>query len=216
MQSLIKHIKQYDHVIWDWNGTLLDDGQLCYSILLEQFEAHSLPPVPIEITRKHFQFPLTQYYRALGFDLDKICFNKISDQFYESYQKKVMSCRLFEGTQELLTELSEKGISSAVLTAAEESTAERLISHFGIRHYFQEVYGLDHSLADSKVKRGHQLMDQLNWDRSRIVLIGDTDHDAQVAQSLGIEVILLADGHQCHSRWDGLDVEHFICRYSSQ
>ena len=33
----------YAHVIWDWNGTLLDDAWLCVDVMNGVLRAHDLP-----------------------------------------------------------------------------------------------------------------------------------------------------------------------------
>jgi phosphoglycolate phosphatase len=74
------------------------------------------------------------------------------------------------------------------------------VEHHGLTHYFDRVYGLKDHYARSKVERGRELIFDSQIDREHTLLIGDTDHDLEVAQELGIEALLIADGHQSFER----------------
>jgi len=70
-----------------------------------------------------------------------------------------------------------------------------------IRPYFHSLLGLDNIHAGGKIEIG------LSWRRehpeARLLLIGDTDHDAQTAQAMGADCILLACGHQSRAHLEG-------------
>jgi phosphoglycolate phosphatase len=85
------------------------------------------------------------------------------------------------------------------LTAAPEDSVKALLRAFGIDGFFAAVYGLQDVYARSKLARGQQLMADLGIAPGELILIGDTDHDLEVAKALGIEAVLLTGGHQCQS-----------------
>ena len=59
---------KYKHIIWDWNGTLIDDAWLCVEILNNILEKRGLNAITIDDYREHFTFPVRDYYVKLGFD----------------------------------------------------------------------------------------------------------------------------------------------------
>lgn len=69
-----------------------------------------------------------------------------------------------------------------------------------IHHFFEAVAGLDNHYAVSKIEVGHKLIDSHNLNLSKTLLIGDTIHDFEVAQSLGCQCLLIANGHQSAKR----------------
>ena len=75
-----------------------------------------------------------------------------------------------------------------------------MIEHFAYGNLFDHVYGIDNKLAASKIERGKELLRVAAVPAANTVLIGDTLHDLEVGEILGIDVILLSHGHNCHKR----------------
>ena len=60
------------HIIWDWNGTLLDDLDVSMAALNEVLKSEQLPLVlDKEEYRQYFQFPVIKYYEKVGLILPK-------------------------------------------------------------------------------------------------------------------------------------------------
>jgi len=196
MKSIWPYLRSKSHIIWDWNGTLLDDVDLMVEVIGELLDEHNLPRIDRQQYCEVFGFPIKNYYRALGFDFDKVAFEKLSEKFIAGYRRGLPTTRLHPGMKDLLHSIHQSQISQFVLSAAEESYLEEQLKHFGIRHYFAEVYGLKDHHAASKLERGEDLMREVKIPREATILIGDTDHDLAVGKALGIEVLLLAHGHQ--------------------
>jgi phosphoglycolate phosphatase len=204
MLGLTPHFEDKDVIIWDWNGTLLDDVQLSADIISEILAEHGLPPLSLAEYLQRFRFPVIEYYRDLGFDLGRTAFADLSKTFISRYQSRVHeTTSLHLGAGDLLTELTARGQTSAMLSAAHEQDLERLLRHYGVRHHFSHVFGLGDHYAHSKIERGHQLLAALGLPDAtakRVILVGDTDHDYEVAEALGIDVLLLTGGHSTYER----------------
>jgi phosphoglycolate phosphatase len=204
MVRLHAHLSGRSHVIWDWNGTLIDDVELCARAVAAILEAHGLPVVSVEEHRRRFRMPVREFYRALGFDLDRVSFEALAHDFVERYSREVHDCRLFEGTHDLLDRLRGSGARQAVLSAARESDLLALVDHFGLRAYFDHVCGLPDVYATTKIERGRELLRLWQVDPTQVVLVGDMDHDVDVARALGIDVLLVTGGHQADDCLVGL------------
>jgi len=200
MKSLWPHLEGKTHIIWDWNGTLLNDVDLMIDVIGDILDDHGLERINRQNYCELFRFPIREYYKALGFDFQKVNFEHLSEKFIAAYRKGLPTTQLHEGVKEFLNSVHQSKISQSVLSAAEQVYLEEQLSHFGIRHYFDHVYGLSDFHAAGKLERGKELMVQSRMPKETTLLIGDTDHDLEVGKALGIEVLLLADGHQSFSR----------------
>lgn len=200
MKDLEHHLDEKTHVIWDWNGTLLNDIEMCVDIISSLLNRYGYPAVTVEEYRKKFRFPVREYYKDIGFDLEKISFEDISREFISSYNAKVAECRLFHGTPELLDRLNERGLTHSVLSAAHEGDLRNLLGDHRLTEHFLHIYGLGDHYAASKTERGRQLIAALDTPRENIIMIGDTDHDVEVARAMGVDILLFGDGHQCPTR----------------
>lgn len=214
MVKLADQLRSRAHVIWDWNGTLLNDVDLCVDVVSEVLADHDKPPITRDQYRAIFRFPVSDYYEDLG--LEKNAFEEITYKFVERYNARAKDCPLFDGVHDLLAELNRAEVPMSVLSAANEVDLKDFLSHHQLSAYFEQVFGIHNHFAAGKVERGKQLLQRLDLDPATVVLVGDTDHDAKVAQELGVHVLLLGDGHQCHTRLETLEVPVLRSRYGKK
>jgi phosphoglycolate phosphatase len=200
MSVLKDYIENYDNVIWDWNGTIIDDIKQVVKTLSAQLQRHGLRAPTEEEYRKHFKFPISEFYEILGFDLEKKNFEELSKEYHLELEKYANEAKVFKGLEGLLSDLKEDGVKSYILSAAPQTYLDEIVEEVGLSPYFEALYGLPHGLADSKVQRGLELMADHGINPEKTLLIGDTLHDLEVGKELGVKVLLIADGHQSHSR----------------
>ena len=74
-------MKKYRHIAWDWNGTLMDDVWLSLHIINALLVRRGIATIDVERYREVFGFPLRDYCRRLGFDLERDPFEVLSDEF---------------------------------------------------------------------------------------------------------------------------------------
>lgn len=84
---IFEKLKTYEHIIWDWNGTLLNDLDLTLKAIQTQIKKFNLVMPSKEEHKEHFGFPIEDYYKRLGFDFSKVSFKEIADEFVEEYFK---------------------------------------------------------------------------------------------------------------------------------
>ena len=194
-------------VIWDFNGTILDDVQLATRSMNELLHRRKLPTIDKAKHKRIFRFPVSDYYRHLGFDLNREEQRDISDEFHRVYQSDIGSCSLNPGIAEALDFQEKHGIDQFVLSAAEEEMVVSWVRIHGIQEHFKGVYGLSDRLAASKEQRCRDLIDDFNLDPSVTLFIGDTDHDVEVARAVGCRPIVVLQGHQDRFRFGDADCE---------
>jgi phosphoglycolate phosphatase len=200
MQRLLKHLLDKDHVIWDWNGTLLSDVEHAVATINGLLTPRGLAPLNIERYRKTFCFPIRKYYESLGFDLESESFPDLCAAFVDAFMAKVVDCPLMPGSRELLQSVKRAGKTQSILSATDQANLQWMVRTFELEPYFNFVFGIEDKLAASKIHRGHELMRMSGVAPERTILVGDTDHDFEVAQALGIAVVLVAHGHQSADR----------------
>jgi phosphoglycolate phosphatase len=187
-------------IIWDWNGTLLNDVELCISSINSLLKNRNLSQINTKKYKEVFSFPVKEYYKTLGFDFETEDFSVPAHQYIDLYYAGFGSCSLQENTIEVLTHFRKKGIRQFVLSAMEHEMLEETLKIKGIFHFFEGVAGLRDHYAVSKIDVGKQLILDFEIDRENTLMIGDTTHDFEVAQHLGVKCILIADGHQTPER----------------
>lgn len=199
-EKLQRNIVGKKHVIWDWNGTLLSDVQHAVDTVNFLLNEHQLPLIDRNQYRALFEFPVINYYSALGFDFQKESFESLCHRFVERFMAGVNQLPLYSETKSVLSSLHQQGIQQSVLSATDQTNLTNMIAHFELGPYFRFVYGIDNKLAGSKVQRGHDLIARSGIELSDTVIVGDTLHDLEVAQALGVDAVLISHGHQCGTR----------------
>lgn len=191
----------YKHIIWDWNGTLLDDTMLCLGVINRLLGNRGMKPITLHDYQENFGFPVVDFYNYLGFDADSDSFSAISREFITAYEHDwLTTCHLHQGAQQTLTGFKETGLTHSILSAAQQDALQIGVTHYSIIDLFTGLAGADNIYAHGKIERGEEWIAQLPYSREDVILIGDTLHDLEVAQKLAIDCILLSHGHHSHER----------------
>ncbi len=197
---------RYRHIIWDWNGTLFDDAWLCIEVMNGMLAGRNLPlltPARYEVV---FDFPVIDYYRALGFDFSLEPFEQLSDEFIAGYESKLLDCRLRDGARAVLELARQRGLTQSILSAMKKEQLDGLLAHFGIETYFTDVIGLDDHHAFGKTEIAKQWLAVQSLDPTDMLFVGDTTHDYEVAQALGVDCCCIHSGHHARDRLAALGV----------
>lgn len=181
---------------------MLNDTADCTAVVDKLMQKHNLGRLSIERYRRETCFPVINFYKALGFDFDKVSFTDIANDYMQDYEQRVAGSQLQPESQNCLNVLTNLGFTHSVLSAYEQSRLEFAIEYFGLTSYFKHIIGLSDLFARSKVENGKWLIGQLEHPPEEVVLIGDTTHDHEVAEAMGIDCVLMTNGHQ--------SPEHFI------
>jgi len=192
--------KRYKHIIWDWNGTLLDDVDIAIDAMNNLLRRRGLPLLNRELYKDIFTFPVKDYYARLGFDFSSEPYEKLADEFTAEIYSKKYCYKLFPEVEEILEKVHSLGISQSILSASAQDRLIEMIDTFGISRYFKAINGLNNHYAQSKIEAGKQCLSILEIKVDEVILIGDTTHDFETAEALGCDCLLIANGHQSYAR----------------
>jgi len=199
---MIKPSKRYKHIIFDWNGTLFNDVELCAEIMNVLLTRESLPNISIQRYKQIFTFPVVEYYKIAGHTFERNSFEVLGKQFMVEYETRKAVCQLFPGVLNLLTDLKNKNIYLHLLSAYEQQSLNNILKYFNINSLFENIVGLDNIYASGKSHLAKQLAEKIRYDgeEKNILLVGDTIHDYEVAKEINSDCILISHGHQDEER----------------
>lgn len=194
------------HVIWDFNGTLLDDVDCCVATLNTLLAERALPAISRGRYLENFGFPVRDFYIALGFDFEREAFDAVSASFIARYSARLHEAVAHDGAHAALDALRQRALPQSVVSAMELTLLRELLARFGLAEYMANVRGLDHLNATSKIDIGLALLRELRLAPHEVVLVGDTLHDRELAEAIGCHCLLFARGHQARERLAGAGV----------
>ncbi len=190
----------FTHVIWDWNGTLLDDAYMSFQVFREMITERKLPECSFDRFQRIYGHPIIHMYEKAGFDFAVESFDLVAQQWHDGYESRTCEIALHSDTITILDEFAGTGITQAVLSALPHDILLRSLQHHGLDIYFAHVLGLDDLSAHSKVDNGRLLLQTLGIDPADVILIGDSSHDAETASALGIDCLLVSRGLEHRDR----------------
>ena len=188
------------YVLWDWNGTLFDDLDICRETIDTLLKRHGIKPlVTIEKYRSVFCFPITEFYKNAGFDLAQISFELLAREYMEIYLPMSFDktkCSLNKNALDVIKELDSRGFSQTIISASKTDILKRQINNFGIENMFDEIFGIGDIYAKSKADIARNWKEKYTPQPTDAVFIGDSLHDSEVSEIIGCRCLLYDGGHQ--------------------
>lgn len=187
------------HLVWDWNGTLLNDLGLVVASTNVAFASVGARAVTVDEHRMSFRRPISDYYaEVLGQTVDAEAFGALDKIFHDAYRTGLTTCDLAEdattamrswtGTQSLLSMWFHEELVPAVGT-------------YGLTGMFSRVDGLRGTVGgDRKAAHLARHLAELGIEGKDTVLVGDSIDDADAADSVGAACVLYTGGFTAPAR----------------
>jgi len=108
----------YKTVIWDWNGTLINDAWMCLEVINELLVKYNKSTLTLEKYHQVFDFPVKLYYERIGFNFADTPFEIVGSEFMHHYWQRWKNCNLHKGARDFLSALHEQQIPQVIISAA--------------------------------------------------------------------------------------------------
>ena len=189
---------KYTHVIWDWNGTLLNDIGASLASVNDMLAMRGMEPIGIDYYRECIGVPIIKFYEKV-FDMEKEDYSVIIKQYNEGYIRHLESCSLTENAVETIAYFAEMGIKQAIISSSNNVQLCMNVRKYGIFDCFDAVLGADDFYAGSKIERAARYLENSGENR-KVLVVGDLEHDAEMAAELGADCALITVGHENRNR----------------
>ena len=199
---------KYTHIIWDFNGTILDDVVpeiVSVNILLKKYGVPEIPDA--DAYRRAFGFPVKDYYEKIGFDFSKTPYDQLAIEWVDLYLEHTKNPNIVKGVPGLLEYIKNLGVNQLVLSACEIGMLKGQLGQLGVIEYFSDVIGLTNIHAAGKGDLAKAWIE--SNPNAKVLYIGDTIHDFEVAKILGADCALYTGGHQDRERLEACDAYVF-------
>ncbi|WP_240139454.1 HAD family hydrolase [Streptomyces sp. MUM 178J] len=193
--------KHRTHLVWDWNGTLLDDISAVIGATNAAFAEIGLEPIALEQYREMYCVPIPRFYERLTGRLPSDAEWEVMDEiFHRHYSEHRLGCGLTQGVDELLAEWRRAGRSQSLLSMYGHEELVPVVRGYGIEDHFIRVDGRTGPSGGTKALHMERHISALRGvvDPERTVVIGDAADDALAAAHVGARAVLYTGGS--HSR----------------
>jgi phosphoglycolate phosphatase-like HAD superfamily hydrolase len=181
------------HLVWDWNGTLLDDFSLVITATNAAFAAIEGPTVTADEHRRTFRRPIVDYYgHVLGRVVDAEEFVRLDKIFHDAYRMGLVNVGLAADAEAAMRAWPG---SQSLLSMWFHEELLPVVEGFGLTALLNRVDGLRTTIGgDRKAKHLAAHLSALDMPGERVVLIGDSVDDADAAASVGAACVLYTGG----------------------
>ncbi|WP_281174140.1 HAD family hydrolase [Hamadaea tsunoensis] len=181
------------HLVWDWNGTLLNDMPLVVSSTNAALVAAGGLPTTEDEHRRDFRRPIIDYYgETLGRVLTQAEFARLDEVFHQAYKTGLETCDLAGDAR---TALGTWTGTQSLLSMWFHDELVPTVDGFGLTANFRRVDGLKTGITGG-FKAEHLIvhLKELGIDGSEVVMIGDSVDDADAAAAVGAACVLYTGG----------------------
>lgn len=191
-------MSKYQAVLFDLDGTLLDTSEGILSSVKYTLDVMEFEPIE-EDYFETFIGPPIQHTLQKIYHLDDATRDKAAAVFREHYSTvDLCKAKMYDGVLETLTELKKNGIKIAVATYKREDYTKKLLDEFGISQYCDWIQGSDFAGKLTKTDIIELCLQNLNVEKRKVLMVGDTEHDLVGAQNAGVDFLAVTFGFGFH------------------
>lgn len=193
--------KQYDLIVWDWDGTLADSTGMITNALLKAADQVGLPALTPQAASNIIGLGLRESIQSLYGDIPVEQAQALATQYTTNYYAGESEIPLFAGAVDTIKSLHKRGFKLAVATGKGRRGLNLALEHFGLTKYFHSTRTVDECFSKPHPQMLDELMEHLVVMPERTLMIGDTSYDLQMAQNAGVSAVGVTYGAQVAEQW---------------
>ncbi|MFF0345773.1 HAD family hydrolase [Kribbella sp. NPDC004875] len=184
------------HVVWDWNGTLLNDNHAVLAAVNEVCAGFGRADLTWGEWQAAYARPMrVSYEQILERTLNEEEWAQVDKLYHERYDAILHTCELATGAHDVLRACTDSGRTQSLLSMWFHARLTPTVEHYGLTSYFTRVDGLPGDVGGgSKAESLLRHLEAQRLDPASVVLIGDVVDDAQAAQAAGTRCVLVSTG----------------------
>jgi phosphoglycolate phosphatase len=186
---------QFDLIIFDWDGTLVDSIDWIVHCLKKAAKVHGCAIPEEQAAKNIIGLSLQKAMQILFPELDK----KMQEQFIASYSQEFFSKQitqkdLFSGVNDMLQKFKQKGYLMAVATGKNSTGLHRAMQGTELNDFFNTTRCADQTSSKPHPAMLEEILKETGVGKQRAVMVGDSVHDMQMAKNAGISCIAVSCG----------------------
>lgn len=202
--------KQFDLIVFDWDGTLMDSTATIVKCIQASAKDLGLPVPDDKAAAYVIGLGLYEAMQAAMPDIDPKYYPRMVERYRYHYLAKDHELTLFQGAREMLAELSQEGYFLAIATGKSRVGLNRALDAVKLLSLFDATRCADETFSKPHPAMLQELTRELGQDMVRTVMIGDTTHDLQMAINAGAAGIAVHYGAHSESELQALKPLHSV------
>ena len=179
-------MSSYSLVVFDWDGTLMDSTNGIVAAIQAACRDLDLPVPSTSEASWVIGLSLESALRRAVPDLTQAMVPRFLERYRTHYLLRDPDLRLFEGIEPLLEDLAGQQIRLAVATGKSRVGLNRVLAATGLRDVFDATRTADETFSKPHPAMLNELMHELDVEPERVIMVGDTSHDLNMAANAGV------------------------------
>ena len=200
MEKILAMSKEFDLIVWDWDGTLADSTGMITNAIVTAAEQVGLPTLDPHAARNIIGLGLRESIHALYGDIPAEKAQALAQQYTANYYAGEAAIPLFEGAKDLIVELNRRGFKLAVATGKGRRGLNLALQHCGLAQYFHATRTVDECFSKPHPQMIDEIMDFCVVRPERTLMIGDSSYDLQMAENAGVQGVAVTFGAQSRDK----------------
>lgn len=183
-----------DLIIFDWDGTIVDSTQTIAEAIRQACRDLGLSVPSMDAASYVIGLGLQDALNYVAPGLGPAEAQALSERFRHHYLERDQFLRPFAGMEALLAWIESYGLPMAVATGKSRRGLERAFDATRTRAYFATSRCADESVPKPGPEMVIEICEELLIEPSRVLVVGDTTHDIQMAKAAGAAVVAVGYG----------------------
>lgn len=193
------------HVIWDWNGTLVDDLPTVVAAVNVSLDAIGEGPIDADDYRSHYARPVRVFYeRLLGRSISDDEWSTIDSTFHQTYVDMLDDVSLTHDAERAIAEVASRGATQSILSMWWHHDLVPEVERHGLDRVMVRVEGNTKDAGEGKARLLEIHLANLGKNGTA-VMVGDALDDAEAARAVGIPCVMYDGGSHHRHELDALD-----------
>lgn len=187
-------MSQYQLVVFDWDGTLMDSTGHIVSCMRQAITKLELAPLADTQISHIIGLGLTEAVQTLYPSGNNVMWASLADCYRETWLNSPEETPLFEHAQALLHELAEQDIFLGVATGKSRRGLDKVLNATGLGDLFVSTRCADECHSKPHPQMLMELMDFVGVNANDTIMIGDTEFDLLMAKNAGADSLGITHG----------------------
>ena len=201
--------RRFDLLVFDWDGTLMDSAACIAGSLQAACRDLDLPVPSDREARFVIGLGLNDTMAHILPALPPAEYPRVVERYRHHFMERDAHTTLFAGVETMLNELRDRGHLLAVATGKSRRGLDRALTAAGLDRCFHATRCADEGHSKPHPGMLHRILEALNVEAERALMIGDTTHDMKMAKAAGVARVAVS--HGAHETRELLDYEPLAC-----
>jgi len=204
------------NIVFDWNGTLLDDFDALHGCTNTILAAEGHPPVHADHFRHHYNIPFERFYHGMGMPQEQIdrLMSLENTAFHDHYEPLASKAPLRDGAVDVLSHARRHGVKSLILSNHLVDPIRVQLKRLDVEHMFEEVLAyVDRATQFRDMTKGERLKRFMNaraMTPRHTIIIGDSVEEVEIAKEQGLISVAITGGCVSEQRLSAAKPDYII------